>query len=151
VVDDVDRAEPAALAEHDAGRGVGVDREVAHIDAFATQTPHDRGPETIGADPAQVRDAVAESREPDGDVGLGACDVPFEVDRIGKGAGRRGHERREALTDGDDLAHDRPQFRAALAAATASTAWRLRSAIVAADPSPKSQLPIPTATAPASM
>src|SRR6185436_3337040 len=112
------------------------------------QLPDDHGPEPVAADAADVRDRAPEPREPDRDVGLRAGDVAFEGGRIGERPRCRGDQRDQALTERDDLGHQRPVSRAD---ATASTTWRARRVTPSATPSPTSQLPRPTATAPAVM
>ncbi len=148
-VDDLRRPEDAPLAQHQAGRRLVVDDEVADIHALAAQLPDDRGAEPVTADPADVRDRVAEPRQPDRDVRLGAGDVALERGRLGERAGCRGDQRDQALAERDDVGGH--QRRASRADATASTTWRARRVTPFATPSPTSQLPRPTATAPAAM
>ncbi len=62
--------------------------------------------------------------------------------RLGERARRGGHERDEALTEGDDVGHGR---RSARAVATAATTRAARSRTPSGSPSPSSQPPIPTA------
>src|SRR4029077_20873952 len=73
--------------------------------------------------------------------------------RLGERTGRRGHEGDEALPEGDDLGHaaDPGPADPERAEATAATTREALSRTPAVDPSPSSQPPIPTATAPAAM
>ena len=84
MVDDVHRAEGAALAEHHGGPCGVVDGEVIDVDRFATERSHDRRSEPIGSDPAEVGDGVSQASQPDRDVRFGAGDVADETSRLGQ-------------------------------------------------------------------
>jgi len=103
VIDDVHRAEDTALAEHHAGPGAVVDRQMTDVDSLAAQCTEDRRPEPVASYSPDVRDGVSQTGEPDGDVRLRARDMSREPARLGEGPRVRGDERRETFAEGDDL------------------------------------------------
>ena len=148
-VDDLGRAEHSPFPKHQPGRGVRIDREVRDVDALAPEAARDRLAEAVGTDPADEGDRMTEPRESDRDVRLGAHDEALEGGRLGQRAGGGRHERDEALPEGDDLGH-RLAPCLAWRDGRNDRGWHVPGSRPAA-PSPSSQPPIPTATAPAAM
>jgi hypothetical protein len=117
VVRDVHRAQHAPLAEHDACLPAQFDREVGHVDALAAQSAADRRAEPVVPDAPEIGDGMAESRQPDGDVRLGAGDVSIERGRLGQRTRCGRDESHQAFAERDDIGcgrgihgshHDRP-------------------------------------------
>src|SRR6478735_8555901 len=152
-VHDMGRSEHPTLAKQQTGRRAVVGHQIDGAYALATKPAPDRVAEAIRPDPADERHLMTEPGEPDRDVRLGASNDAVERRRLGQRPGRRRDERDEALPEGDDLGHaaDPGRTDPARAAATAATTREARSRTPAGDPSPSSQPPIPTATAPAAM
>ena len=153
-VHDLGGTEDPPLAEHERGGRIGIGAEVGRIDAFAAQPPGDGVPEPVGPDAPDVGHLVSEAGEPDGHVRLGARDEPAERRGLGQRPRFLGDERDQALAERDDFRHGRPVragARLARASATAAVTCAARVRIPPGSPSPSSQPPIPTATAPAEM
>ncbi len=101
-VDDLRRPEHPSFPEHDPGGRGRIDGQVPDIDAFGAQATDDGDTEPVAPDATDVRDRLAEPRQSDRDVRLGAGDVPLEGGGLGERARLLGDERDQALPEGDD-------------------------------------------------
>ena len=110
-------------------------------------------PEAVGTDAPDEGHVAAEAREADRHVRLGAGDEPAERDGFRQRPRFVGDERDQALPERDDARHACELGRARpgvlpRASATAAVTCAARDRMPAGSPSPISQPPIPTATAP---
>ena len=146
VVEHLRWPERPSLADEQPGPALGIDDDPRDVDSFAAQPPNDRPPEPVVTDPPDEQRPPAEPRQANRDIRLGAGHVAAERLDVGERRGADGQQRDERLADGDDLWRLAHQPRPPARDRIRRTA---RSAMPSGSPSPVSQLPIPTATAPA--
>ena len=100
---DLRRTQRPPFANHEAGRADRVHDQPLDVDALAAQCPDDPPAEPVVADPADEGDPPAQPGQADRHVRLGAGGIRPERRRGGQRSELAGHERDQALAQGDDL------------------------------------------------